>query len=94
MIKLVIMTMILKTKMNDSENENGKPENIDIASRGKIAHKPDVDEYIKGPDKYPLEENRFGYLPFIVQKFINTDNKKCQVSNINKNLKKTYNRAI
>ena len=54
----------------------------------KIAHKPDVDEYIKGPDKYPLEENRFGYLPFIVQKFINTDNKKCQVSNINKNLKK------
>ena len=50
--------------------------------------KQDVDEYIKGPEKFPLEEGRFGYLPFIVQKFIDTDNKTCQISAINKNLKK------
>ena len=52
--------------------------------------KQEVDEYIKGPEKFPLEEGRFGYLPFIVQKFIDTDNKKCQVSAINKNLKKNH----
>ncbi len=50
--------------------------------------KQDVDDYIKGPEKFPLEEGRFGYLPFIVQKFIDTDNKKCQISATNKNLKK------
>ena len=55
-----------------------------------IGEKIEVDEYIKGPDKFPLEENRFGYLPFIVQKFIDTDNKKCQISNTNKNLKKNH----
>jgi hypothetical protein len=53
-----------------------------------VEQKQEVDDYIKGPDRFPLEENRFGYLPFIVQKFIDTDNKKCQVSAINKNLKK------
>ena len=53
-----------------------------------VLPKQDVDEYIKGPDKFPIEENRFGYLPFIVQKFIDTDNKTCQISATNKNLKK------
>ncbi len=57
-------------------------------SRSKFESKQDVDEYIKGPEKFPLEEGRFGYLPFIVQKFIDTDNKTCQISAINKNLKK------
>ena len=52
--------------------------------------KQEVDEYIKGPEKFPLEENRFGYLPFIVQKFIDTDNKQCQISMTNKNLKKNH----
>ena len=50
--------------------------------------KQEVDEYIKGPDKFPLKEGKFGYLPSIVQMFIQTDNKKCQISNTNKNLKK------
>jgi hypothetical protein len=57
-------------------------------SHSKFESKQDVDEYIKGPEKFPLEEGRFGYLPFIVQKFIDTDNKTCQISAINKNLKK------
>ena len=49
-----------------------------------------LDEYIKGPDKFPLEKGRFGYLPFIIQTFIGTDNKLCQISAINTNLKKDY----
>ena len=50
--------------------------------------KKEVDEYIKGPDKFPLEKDRFGYLPFIVQSFIQVDNKNCQISKTNTNLKK------
>ena len=59
-------------------------------TKTKEVPKQEVDEYIKGPEKFPLEENRFGYLPFIVQKFIDTDNKQCQISVTNKNLKKNH----
>lgn len=46
-----------------------------------------ADEYIKGSDKFPLEQNRYGYLPLSLQVFLGTDNKKCQISNSNANLK-------
>ena len=70
--------------MKDSDVDN----NTDNNSKSTVAKKIDVYEYIKGPDKFPLEEGRFGYLPVSIQRFIQTDNKKCQVSNINTNLKK------
>ena len=47
----------------------------------------DVDEYIKGPDKFPLTLNRFGYLPVELEMFINTKNNQCYVSKNNMNLK-------
>ena len=53
-----------------------------------VAPKQEVDEYIIGSDKFPLESGRFGYLPASIQRFIQTDNKKCQISNVNTNLKK------
>jgi hypothetical protein len=52
--------------------------------------KTDMDEYIKGPEKFPLEPRRWGYLPYPLQQFLNTDNTKCYVSNINKNLKPNH----
>ena len=45
------------------------------------------DEYVKGPEKFPLEPNRIGYLPLEVQRFLHTDNKKCQISSKNTNIK-------
>ena len=47
----------------------------------------DVDEYIKGPDKYPLDQNRWGYLPLHVAAFLQIDSKECQISASNPNLK-------
>ena len=47
----------------------------------------EVDEYIKGPDKFPLAINRFGYLPVELEMFINTKNSSCYVSKNNMNLK-------
>jgi len=70
------------------EREEGIEDKIDISKNSKS--KQDVDDYIKGPDKFPLQVGRFGYLPFILQTFIGTDNKKCQISITNKNLKKKY----
>ena len=36
------------------------------------------------------QENRFGFLPISVQKFLHTDNKKCQASNLNFNIKENH----
>jgi hypothetical protein len=46
------------------------------------------DEYIVGPDKFPIPQGRRGYLPQAVQRFLNYDNSTCHVSNTNKTLKK------
>ena len=45
------------------------------------------DEYVKGPEKFPLETGRWGYLPIGVQKLLREDNSKCQTNNKNKKLK-------
>jgi hypothetical protein len=50
----------------------------------------DVDEYIKGPDKFPIDQNRWGYLPLYVAAFLQVDNKKCQISSSNTNLKPNH----
>jgi hypothetical protein len=49
---------------------------------------PPKDEYIVGPDKFPIPLGRRGYLPQPVQRFLNYDNSTCQVSQTNKMLKK------
>jgi hypothetical protein len=51
----------------------------------------EINEYILAPDKFPItQENRFGYLPIAVQKFLHTDNNKCQISDMNTNLKEDH----
>ena len=49
-----------------------------------------IDEYILGPERFPLDQERMGYLPIAIQKFLHTDNEKCQISSTNKNIKKGY----
>ena len=46
------------------------------------------DEYVKGPEKFPLESGRIGYLPVTIQRFLNIDNRECQISSQNTNIKK------
>ena len=69
----------------DECNQDDKKENKLIS---KIASKQELDEYIMGPDKFPLQEGRFGYLPIQIQRFLMIDNKTCQISSTNTNLKK------
>ena len=49
--------------------------------------KPKEADYIKGADKFPLERNRWGFLPIQIQRFLRTDNQKCQISITDTNLK-------
>ena len=47
----------------------------------------EAEEYIKGNEKFPLDQNRWGYLPYSIQKFLHTNNKECQISTTNTNIK-------
>jgi len=46
------------------------------------------DDRILSSDKFPLENNRMGYLPVQLQKFLFTDNRNCQISIMNASIKK------
>jgi hypothetical protein len=50
----------------------------------------EIEGYVKGPEKYPLGEHRWGYMPIIVQKFLHEVNADCQVSKTNMNLKPNH----
>ena len=45
------------------------------------------ENYIKGIEKFPLDQNRWGYLPIAVQLMLNVNNKKCQISETDTNIK-------
>ena len=48
------------------------------------------DEYIKGPEKFPLQPKRWGFLPISIQKLLKTNNKECQISATNIKIKPNY----
>ena len=48
------------------------------------------DEYIKGPDKFPLQPGRWGYLPVGIQKLLHEVNADCQISKTNTNIKQNH----
>jgi len=48
------------------------------------------DEYIIGPDKYPLQPGRWGYLPLSIQQMLRVVNADCQVSETNTNIKPNH----
>ena len=48
------------------------------------------DEYIIGPDKYPLQPGRWGYLPISIQQMLRVVNADCQVSETNTNIKPNH----
>jgi hypothetical protein len=64
-----------------SDKENIKKE---IHKKEKV---DEIDEYIKGPEKFPLEPRRWGYLPGEIQKMLLEINADCQGSKSNVNIK-------
>jgi len=54
------------------------------------AEPEEKDEYVKGPEKFPLSPLKWGYLPLAVQTILNEVNANCQISKTNTNLKKDH----
>jgi hypothetical protein len=54
---------------------------VESSSRKPNQKKDDEpDDYIKGPDKFPITQGRWGYMPVDVQKLLNEVNIDCQVN--------------
>jgi len=49
--------------------------------------KKSAEDYIIGPEKFPIPQNRWGYLPLTVQVFLQEMNADCQVSQSNTNIR-------
>lgn len=82
----------------DSEQEDGKDAEQKDKKKGKEREKDKPkpqnitkeDEYIKGPDKFPLGPGRWGYLPPEIQFILRQVNLDCQISNTNTNIKPNH----
>jgi hypothetical protein len=48
------------------------------------------DNYIMGPEKFPLSKGRWGYLPVQIQKMLNEVNADCQISKTNTSIKPNH----
>jgi hypothetical protein len=82
-----------RAPVNKSSNEPEEATLIDEEELNTKRRKDiiqNVDNYIKGPDKFPLDNNRFGYLQLSIERFLNTSNKKCYITDINTNLKPNH----
>ena len=48
------------------------------------------ENYVKSSDKFPIEKNRWGYLPLQIQFFLKENNSSCQISKSNTQLKQNH----
>jgi hypothetical protein len=69
----------------------GKPPDEDKGEE-KMEKKEEMreDEYIKGPDKFPLQSGRWGFLPVPIQKMLHESNVDCQISKTNASVKTNH----
>ena len=76
-------------KYNTEGRIQAKKECTGESSKEKKADEKE-DEYIKGPDKFPLDPGRWGYLPPEMQLVLREVNADCQISKTNTNLKQNH----
>jgi hypothetical protein len=70
----------------DKRNKKTK-QNLVLEERKEPRVVEKEEEYIQGPEKFPLDKGRWGYLPFQIQKFLHEINADCQISKTNTNIK-------
>ena len=74
-----------KQNNNIEEDENNKQ--LEDKMKQKQKKGKQEDEYIIGPDRFPLPEGRWGYLQPQIQQILHEVNADCQISKTNTNLK-------
>ena len=91
-------TTEMKTRRDICQDKFKKGQNPEQSGQNQVEENAGVEEemnrgiqesenYVKGPEKYPLGENRWGFLPISVQIFLNEVNAECKVSKVNMSLK-------
>ena len=67
---------------DDDEKDDAKKKKKNEKKKKKENKKllSEKSKYILGSEKSPLQQGRYGYLPISIQKFLHTDNQKCQIS--------------
>ena len=79
---------INKDNKQDEDEKHDEPKKTPNIK--KVNQDKEEDEYIKGPDKFPLEPGRWGYLPVEIQLMLREVNADCQISKTNTNLKDNH----
>jgi len=81
-----------RIKANEKCHNTQKDENDNATTKKPVGKNKDneEDEYIKGPDKFPLEPGRWGYLPVEIQTMLREVNADCQISKTNTNIKENH----
>ena len=72
----------------------GKKKKHDNKGKEEKKNEPEIerkeDEYIKGPEKFPLDQGRWGYIPTEIQIMLHEANADCQISKTNTNIKENH----
>jgi hypothetical protein len=68
-------------------NANKKCLGEELTGKNVKAKEVIEDEYVKGPEKFPLDSGRWGYLPAEIQTMLHEVNADCQISKTNSNIK-------
>lgn len=74
-----------ESEKQDIKDQSGQVDSsVPMSGTKKTGKKKDdePDDYIKGPDKFPMTQGRWGYMPIAVQKFLNETNTDCQVNRV------------
>jgi hypothetical protein len=76
----------IKAKQRCLENDK-KEDNKEVKKKEEVSKS---DEYILGPEKFPLDIGRWGYLPPEIQTILHEINADCQISKTNTNIKENH----
>ena len=79
-----------KDEDEDEEDEAKLKDKKDKKERKAQEKEEELDEYVKGPEKFPLSSGRWGYLPVPIQKILHEINADCQISKTNTNIKQNH----
>jgi hypothetical protein len=74
----------------EEEDDEKEEEEEDEEPNEKPKEKEQEDNYVIGPEKYPLESGRWGYLPMSIQLFLQEKNANCQISKTNSKIKENH----
>jgi hypothetical protein len=74
------------------ENELEKEETVpSISEKEEVPKKTkkviEKEDYVMAPEKFPLDQQRWGYLPLSIQYFLRENNADCQISKTNTNIR-------